>query len=188
MLVISLNYVYLFQPPFSDTAFMHLCRCLFIIYHNNNTHLIYLISACVWERRKKKKNKIKRSNNCFHLVRFIFRSLFLSLHLQTVSVTVSVLTLTFISIDRWYAICFPLQYVSTNGRAWCSVGLIWIGGMCTSSKHSIFLSFPKKKKKTKTIPNNTHTLFIALLSGMCTSSNHSIFLSFQKKENQNNSK
>ncbi|XP_031622005.1 uncharacterized protein LOC116340015 isoform X2 [Contarinia nasturtii] len=51
------------------------------------------------------------------------------LYLQTVSVTVSVLTLTFISIDRWYAICFPLRYVSTNGRAWCSVGVIWIAAL-----------------------------------------------------------
>lgn len=45
--------------------------------------------------------------------------------LQTVSVTVSVLTLTFISIDRWYAICFPLRYVSTNGRAIGSIAFIW---------------------------------------------------------------
>ena len=49
-----------------------------------------------------------------------------SFALQTVSVTVSVLTLTFISLDRWYAICFPLRYVSTNKRAVCSIAFIWI--------------------------------------------------------------
>lgn len=53
---------------------------------------------------------------------------------QTVSVTVSVLTLTFISIDRWYAICFPLRYVSTNGRAWCSIAIIWIAALLSGKK------------------------------------------------------
>lgn len=88
MLVISLNYVYLFQPPFSDTAFMHLCLCLFIIYHNNNTstlssYLSFYIYVCcifdkeVWANWEKMKKKKKTSNNCFHLVRFIFRFLFL---------------------------------------------------------------------------------------------------------------
>lgn len=57
-----------------------------------------------------------------------FRSLFAILF-QTVSVTVSVLTLTFISIDRWYAICFPLRYVSTNSRAWCSIAIIWTAAL-----------------------------------------------------------
>lgn len=44
---------------------------------------------------------------------------------QNVAVAVSVLTLTFISIDRWYAICFPLRYVSTNVRAIGSIAFIW---------------------------------------------------------------
>lgn len=46
--------------------------------------------------------------------------------LQTVSVAVSVLTLTFISIDRWYAICFPLKFKSTTGRAKTAIGIIWL--------------------------------------------------------------
>ncbi|XP_034173685.1 orexin receptor type 2 isoform X1 [Osmia lignaria lignaria] len=46
-------------------------------------------------------------------------------YLQTVSVTVSIMTLTFISIDRWYAICFPLRFKSTTGRAKTAIIVIW---------------------------------------------------------------
>uniref|UniRef100_A0A336M9M0 CSON012390 protein n=1 Tax=Culicoides sonorensis TaxID=179676 RepID=A0A336M9M0_CULSO len=48
------------------------------------------------------------------------------IYFQTVSVTVSVLTLTFISMDRWYAICFPLRYKPKPERAWRTLGIIWI--------------------------------------------------------------
>ncbi|KAK9686237.1 7 transmembrane receptor (rhodopsin family) [Popillia japonica] len=44
----------------------------------------------------------------------------------TVSVTVSVLTLTIISIDRWYALCFPLKFKSTIRRAKSAIVIIWI--------------------------------------------------------------
>ncbi|XP_076239629.1 orexin receptor type 2 isoform X2 [Calliopsis andreniformis] len=47
-------------------------------------------------------------------------------YLQTVSVTVSILTLTFISIDRWYAICFPLRFKSTTSRAKTAIIGIWV--------------------------------------------------------------
>ncbi|GAB6029866.1 hypothetical protein CHUAL_005574 [Chamberlinius hualienensis] len=47
------------------------------------------------------------------------------LYIQTVSITVSVLTLTFISIDRWYAICYPLKFKSTTGRAKVAIFIIW---------------------------------------------------------------
>lgn len=39
--------------------------------------------------------------------------------------TVSVLTLTFISIDRWYAICYPLRFKSTTSRAKKAICIIW---------------------------------------------------------------
>ncbi|PZC77640.1 hypothetical protein B5X24_HaOG203148 [Helicoverpa armigera] len=45
---------------------------------------------------------------------------------MSVSVTVSVLTLTFISVDRWYAICFPLKFKSTTGRAKTAILIIWL--------------------------------------------------------------
>lgn len=61
------------------------------------------------------------------------------LTLQTVSVTVSVLTLTFISIDRWYAICFPLRYVSTNERAIGSIAFIWLVALL-SGKYNVTTS------------------------------------------------
>ncbi|XP_011866284.1 PREDICTED: orexin receptor type 2-like isoform X2 [Vollenhovia emeryi] len=47
-------------------------------------------------------------------------------YLQTVSVSISVLTLTFISIDRWYAICFPLRFKSTTARAKTAIIVIWM--------------------------------------------------------------
>ncbi|KAJ9574923.1 hypothetical protein L9F63_007889, partial [Diploptera punctata] len=45
---------------------------------------------------------------------------------KTVSVAVSVLTLTFISVDRWYAICFPLKFKSTTSRAKTAIIIIWL--------------------------------------------------------------
>ncbi|GLG94198.1 Tachykinin-like peptides receptor 86C [Gryllus bimaculatus] len=45
---------------------------------------------------------------------------------RTVSVAVSVLTLTFISVDRWYAICFPLKFKSTTNRAKTAIIIIWL--------------------------------------------------------------
>ncbi|UYV76930.1 HCRTR2, partial [Cordylochernes scorpioides] len=41
------------------------------------------------------------------------------------SVSVSVLTLTFISMDRWYAICRPLRFKSTAAKARTAIGVIW---------------------------------------------------------------
>lgn len=59
---------------------------------------------------------------------------------QTVSVTVSVLTLTFISVDRWYAICFPLRYRTTIGRAMASVAFIWIVALISGNFESHLFS------------------------------------------------
>ncbi|KAK6489864.1 orexin receptor type 2-like [Huso huso] len=47
-------------------------------------------------------------------------------YLQTVSVSVSVLTLSCIALDRWYAICHPLMFKSTAIRARKSIVIIWV--------------------------------------------------------------
>ncbi|XP_051273148.1 orexin receptor type 2 [Dicentrarchus labrax] len=47
-------------------------------------------------------------------------------YLQTISVSVSVLTLSCIAQDRWYAICHPLMFKSTARRARKSIVVIWV--------------------------------------------------------------
>ncbi|XP_061693742.1 orexin receptor type 2 [Syngnathoides biaculeatus] len=47
-------------------------------------------------------------------------------YLQTISVSVSVLTLSCIAQDRWYAICHPLMFKSTAKRACKSIVIIWV--------------------------------------------------------------
>lgn len=63
-------------------------------------------------------------NSCFTLW-FVGIHL-LSIAFQTISVSVSVLTLSCIAQDRWYAICHPLKFKSTAKRARKSIILIWL--------------------------------------------------------------
>lgn len=53
--------------------------------------------------------------------------------------SVSVLTLTCISIDRWYAICRPLEFSSTKYRAKVTICLIWLVSLLIASPDAIFL-------------------------------------------------
>lgn len=64
---------------------------------------------------------------------------------QTVSVTVSILTLTFISIDRWYAICFPLRYKPQPGRAIIWIAIIWTVALLFDLPEFFVLHLSSKK-------------------------------------------
>ncbi|XP_029721035.2 tachykinin-like peptides receptor 99D isoform X2 [Aedes albopictus] len=67
------------------------------------------------------------------------------IYFQTVSVTVSVLTLTYISIDRWYAICFPLRYKPRPERAWRFIAVIWLIGFLSDLPEFLVLTTRRKK-------------------------------------------
>ncbi|CAG4939656.1 unnamed protein product [Colias eurytheme] len=65
------------------------------------------------------------------------------LYFQSVSVTVSVLTLTFISVDRWYAICFPLKFKSTINRAKTAILVIWTLSLLFNTPELVVLTTVK---------------------------------------------
>ncbi len=62
------------------------------------------------------------------------------------TVSVSVLTLTCISIERWYAICHPLKVLSRPSRAKWTIVVIWVSGLIISLPEPISLG-------TKPLPN-----------------------------------
>ncbi|XP_050464524.1 orexin receptor type 2-like [Cataglyphis hispanica] len=72
-------------------------------------------------------------------------------YLQTVSVSVSVLTLTFISIDRWYAICFPLRFKSTTGRAKTAIIVIWLISLLFDIPELLVLHIVPSHSRVQTI-------------------------------------
>ncbi|XP_069092874.1 orexin receptor type 2 [Pleurodeles waltl] len=73
-------------------------------------------------------------------------------YLQTVSVSVSVLTLSCIALDRWYAICHPLMFKSTAKRARNSIVIIWIVSCVIMIPQAIVMEcssmFPELANKT----------------------------------------
>ncbi|XP_046677263.1 orexin receptor type 2-like [Homalodisca vitripennis] len=73
------------------------------------------------------------------------------LYFQTVSVAVSVLTLTFISVDRWYAICFPLKFKSTTSRAKTAIIIIWLLALMLDIPELIALRTVPKDLRVKVI-------------------------------------
>ena len=75
------------------------------------------------------------------------------------SVSVSVLTLTFISVDRWYAICHPLSFKSTPGRAKTSILLIWLIALLIALPEAIVLDTKRHSLPVDTLylTDCTHT-------------------------------
>nr|XP_026497647.1 orexin receptor type 1-like [Vanessa tameamea] len=65
------------------------------------------------------------------------------LYFQSVSVTVSVLTLAFISVDRWYAICYPLKFKSTINRAKTAIFVIWAVSLLFNTPELVVLTTVK---------------------------------------------
>ncbi|KAL1513582.1 hypothetical protein ABEB36_002977 [Hypothenemus hampei] len=61
------------------------------------------------------------------------------LNIQNVSINVSILTLTFISIDRWYAICRPLKFRPTTGKTITAICIIWVVSVACEIPQSIYL-------------------------------------------------
>ncbi|KAK2575736.1 hypothetical protein KPH14_012123 [Odynerus spinipes] len=72
-------------------------------------------------------------------------------YLQTVSVSVSVLTLTCISIDRWYAICYPLKFRSTTRWAKTVIFVIWTVSFLFDIPDIIFLHTIPPSSEVNTI-------------------------------------
>lgn len=71
-------------------------------------------------------------------INIILMNAFFSKYFQTVSISVSVLTLTVISIERWYAICYPLKFKATTSRAKRLILLIWAISLIIG-KHFVIL-------------------------------------------------
>ncbi|GFR92005.1 orexin receptor type 2 [Elysia marginata] len=62
------------------------------------------------------------------------------LYLQSASVAVSVLTLSAIAVERWWAICYPLRFKSTLPRARKIIILIWVVALLCALPEAITTS------------------------------------------------
>lgn len=89
-------------------------------FHISSHRFLWFMNLNEMERKVAGKLRHKLRIDCWQ-----FHLFFLSLS-QTVTVCVSILTLTFISIDRWYAICFPLRYKPHTSRAVFWIAIIWL--------------------------------------------------------------
>ena len=70
------------------------------------------------------------------------------LFFQTVSVSVSVMTLCAISVERWYAICHPLNFHSTVRRARLIIATIWFLSICVAIPELVSASVERFREDT----------------------------------------
>ena len=64
------------------------------------------------------------------------------------SVSVSVMTLCAISVERWYAICHPLNFHSTVRRARLIIGIIWFLSICVALPELVSASVERFREDT----------------------------------------
>ncbi|XP_071119099.1 orexin receptor type 2-like [Haliotis cracherodii] len=81
---------------------------------------------------------------------------------QTVTIIISVLTLTAISIERWFAICHPLTFKETKRRVVISIVVIWLLAHVLSIPRLLLF----KETPDQMIPQN-----LTLLMTSCTPDN-----------------
>ncbi len=74
---------------------------------------------------------------------------------QDISVSVSVLTLTFIAYDRYYAICRPLQFSSRKTKAAIVIAAIWYARARAQMRASTIW---EKFEQTRTLAGRTREL------------------------------
>ena len=91
----------------------------FLLIHENNVNVVFRLSLSVLSQ-----GKFKCSVLIFLSVNCTVYTMF-----QVVSVSVSVLTLTAISLERCYAICYPLKFKPTTKMSRLAILLIWAVAM-----------------------------------------------------------
>lgn len=82
--------------------------------------------------------------------------------LMTVSISVSVLTLAAIAVERWYAICRPLSFKSTRRRARIIIIFIWIVSACVALPDIIFIHL----KRFERVPADVTDLLLSCQPGL----------------------
>ena len=88
---------------------------------------------------------------------------------QGVSVSVSVLTLTCISIERWYAICHPLMFKSTPDRAKFIILIIWVIALSLIVPEVRYTRRMKQDSLSVAAPNFYMEAYRSVMHVMCKS-------------------
>ena len=83
--------------------------------------------------------------------------------LQLLGSITSVFFLALISLERVYAVLWPLRHRVTNTRVYiCSIVIVWVVGLCAAGMSVLSMYYPKVNKRYVTVVVHT-LLFISLL-------------------------